>query len=378
MAFERTIFWDSFGLQSLHAGVGRHAFDLFQAMTRAGIAPLVLPSHPKIHEAWWPALAGIKPSRAGWMRLKPLSLWRSSRQLAQLARQPIRGVIHGLSNYNLPHVARRTRSRFRRILTVHDLIPLLMPEQVSTSLQAYLRWQMPRAVAEADAVICVSRWTQQSLEEYFPAARGKSVMIPNGIVALDAQHLGVQRLVPDQERRIRLLTVSRDESYKRLDLIRPILDLLPPTFTWDLVTDPRGKQRLDSLDRRLRIQSGISTEELENLYRAAHLYIHPSLLEGYCLPAAQAVQWRLPVIYVGGSGIDETVGLAGESLTTTASPGTWADTVLECAHHLGEWQNRCKVQERSFLTWDEVAARTLKLYGIFEEKPREAVGEQNS
>lgn len=377
MTVDRTIFWDGFGLQSLHSGVGRHAFDLLLALQRQGLCPSIIPSHPQIHDSWQPFLAPVKASRISWMRLKPLSLWQSGRQLEHLLQQrhPSRSIIHGLSNYNLPSLSKRARKQVKCILTVHDLIPLLMPEQVSTSLQAYLRWQMPRALEQADAIICVSRWTQQTLEDYFPSARGKSFVIPNGVAALKGPLEGAK---PKPGGQIRLLTVSRYEGYKRLDMITPILERLPAEFHWDLLSDAGGRTRFEGQSQRLRVHVGLSNSELDGLYRNADIYVHPSLLEGFCLPAAQAVQWRVPLVYNGGSGIDETVGLAGEALPATASPEAWADKLISLATRLDEWRKRCEVQGKTFLSWDEVAARTLKVYGIFEENSLEAVSEQNS
>ncbi len=374
MSGEQRIYWDSFGLQSLYAGVGRHAFELHASMVSQGPSPQIIPSHPHIHAVWHPYFAPLAQTKVSWMRLKPLSLWLCAQQLGKLAARNSNSILlHGLSNYNIPTARSSRLKHVKRVLTVHDLIPLLMPDQVSRSLQVFLRWQMPKAIDAADAIICVSRWTQESLEEFFPAARGKTFMIPNGLKpgpAVDTQS-------PNQAE-AKLLTVARDESYKRLDLIHSVLELLPANITWDLLTDQAGETRLGRLDRRLKVHTNLSASALENLHRESLALVHPSLLEGYCLPAAQSIQMGKPVIYTSGSGIDETVGLAGIGLPATAGAKAWADQINLALRNRSDWLQRCQTQLASIPSWDEVAARTLKVYAILDENLVEAVREQNS
>lgn len=354
----KCIYWDSFGLQSLHSGVGHHAFQLHRALERLKCSPLILPSQARLDPIFESYLAAQTPTdRLQISHLKPLALWRSSRLLHTL--KP--GIVHGLSNYNLPSLPRR--GRWASVLTVHDLIPWFAPQMVSTSLRVFLAWQMPRSLQGADAIICVSRWTLESLEERFPFVRGRTHLIPNGqLPYLPSALRG--------EPGYRLLTVSRNEGYKRLPWIAEILKHLASDFTWDIVTDASGRRILETgfpeLRDRWRIHVGLPDDELDQLFAKSQIYIHPSLWEGYCLPAAQAIHRGKPVIYTRGSGIDETVGAAGQGLEADADAQAWSQAIVQTATQAHIWQEKCESFSRQQPSWDDVAARTLAIYDMLE------------
>ena len=366
----QTLIWDGFGLQSRYAGVGRHAFELSQALARKGLLPRILPSHPQIDQAFNQQWA-LEPStwQPDWMRLKPFCLWRASRQLQQLPASQS-GVIHGLSNFNLP--ATGAAKPWKKVLTVHDMIPFLEPRVVSRSLSAFLRWQMPRALQRADLIICVSAWTEQHLITLYPEVRGRTRLVPNGLAPLPASlETGRGKLDGAGSR---LLTISRDEPYKRLAWIGTLLEQLPPAFSWDVVSDASGAAKLmqdfGSLvqRQRLRIHQQISDVRMQELFFACDVYVHPSLWEGYCLPAAQAIQSLKPVVYCAGSGTDETVGAAGQGLSREAQIPQWKAVIeaMTAAGAADEWAERCRTRCLSFATWDEVAARTMEVYDIID------------
>jgi glycosyltransferase involved in cell wall biosynthesis len=359
----KALIWDSIGLQSLHSGVGHHAYSLNEALGRRGIVPQVLPSHPCIDSVWRTQLASSVPSvQQKWQRLKPYALWTAGRQLRSWLSSRSGGracVVHGLSNYNIPRYYRS--DGIRTVLTVHDLIPLLEPRAVSSYLAAFLRWQMPRALERADAIITVSAWTRSTLEELFPQARGKIVTIPNGC----------QRSFPPvlaNPLPQRLLTIARGEAYKQLELIPRILEQLPPQFHWDLVTDAHGIDRLHrsagSLQHRLRILKGLSQIELDRVEEEAGIYVHPSRWEGYCLPAASALARGRPVVYVKGSGIDEVVDSGGFGLEREAGPELWVRAIEELSAQYELWSSRARAHAQHFLSWEEVANQTLAVYDI--------------
>jgi glycosyltransferase involved in cell wall biosynthesis len=266
-------------------------------------------------------------------------------------------VIHGLSNYNVPGLK---SSQIRTVLTVHDLIPILQKDQVSAALGLYLRYQLPRAVEAADAIICVSRWTEATLHEHYPASRQKTVMIPNGW-----PH---PREKKTANRDSNLLTISRHESYKRLDLIPMILQKLPSHIRWTVVTDDAGLESFQpSADPRLILKTRISEHEMQDLHAAADLYVHPSRLEGFCLPAAASISHGVPVMFTRGSGIDEVVGEAGMGLLPGDDARKWAAAIQELLAD-SDKTRLCRTRNATAMGWDDVAARTRVLYDKLGER----------
>jgi glycosyltransferase involved in cell wall biosynthesis len=343
------ILWDGYGLGNPYSGIGRHAELLRSELRHFGLEPLTLKSGTSL-------LA----------RFKPFALMSSQIALSQRLKNAARSrvVVHGLSNYNLPKVKLESRNLVRSVLTVHDLIPEILPNQVSQFLSFFLKYQMPRSLARTDAIICVSAWTRSLVEERYPFTRGKTHVIPNGVPESfsDAWYRG---WAPTP----RFLTVARGESYKRLDLIPTILALSPPEWTWDVVTDSRGVKLLSESSGhlrqgRLRIHQALSEEQLQALFSLAWAYVHPSLLEGYCLPAAQAIATGRPVLYTKSSGIDEVVELAGLGLDPSANALAWVEALGELVANDVYYRALAREQNERAPKWRDVATRTLEVYGI--------------
>jgi glycosyltransferase involved in cell wall biosynthesis len=351
------ILWDGFGLQSLYSGVGRHAWELLTALERTACSPRIIPSIPALDSNFAPYTL---PQHLAWpqSRLKPWALFWTEQWLKKYLReQDAACVVHGLSNYNIPGLK---SPRMRTVLTVHDLIPILQKNEVSAALGLYLRYQLPRAIARADAIICVSQWTENTVHEHYPLSRGRTLVIPNGW-----PH---PREKGTKNQDSSLLTISRQESYKRLDLIPRILQKLPQRMRWTVVTDERGLALLQAAaDPRLILRTRISEHEMHDLHAAADLYVHPSRLEGFCLPAAASISHGVPVLFTRGSGIDEVVGEAGMGLLPGDGPRQWAEAIEELLAHPDK-AGLCRDRNAMALSWDDVAARTRALYDKLGER----------
>ncbi|MBI3075370.1 MAG: glycosyltransferase, partial [Deltaproteobacteria bacterium] len=70
-------------------------------------------------------------------------------------------VFHGLDHVGLPIATGKARG----VLTVHDLIPLRLPELVTPRFRTVARLFFRRAVRRADAIIAVSERTRADLVE---------------------------------------------------------------------------------------------------------------------------------------------------------------------------------------------------------------------
>jgi len=289
-------------------------------------------------------------------------------EVAAEASRPL--VLHGLSNINLAPREKGRGENLRRVLTVHDVIPLLAPEAVSKAYALQFRWLLPQAVAAADKIICVSGWTERTLCERVPGARGKTVVVRNGADA-GAQP---EESAGSSEREL-LLSVGRDERYKRLDvyiaMVRQLATSRPGRFRAVLVTDQKGKARFDDQAKdlveagHLELRSGLSEEALTMLYRSASVYVQPSLFEGFCLPAAFAARAGTPVVYVAGTALDETIGPSlGTPLAAEAAPGVWAEAV-EAASAQGktaEFRENTSAARAAIPTWDRTAQGVAAVY----------------
>ena len=282
-----------------------------------------------------------------------------------------RFVFHGLANTNGPAWGDRPRN-LRVVLTVHDPIPLLPIANVGRLKRAYYRFGWRRVLPRADAVVCISRWTADEVRRRLPQVRDRIIVAPNGRPS-DSDQL--RRRVPVCDRppteAASLLCISRSEAYKRLDFLVELA--LASEFRLDIVTDPVGVDRLRSLaDRRgvadrVRLHTGLSDSELRTLWERTDVYVQPSLLEGYCLPVAEALASRRPVVYTGGSGVDE---VAGRTVACRLVPGDNAEAWVEAVRRMhveagrDDWDARVAEHLSSLSTWDEHADGVVRAYGL--------------
>jgi glycosyltransferase involved in cell wall biosynthesis len=101
--------------------------------------------------------------------------------LPALLRREHFDVFHALSNFNLP-LQRVVGTRL--VLTVHDLIPLRAPDNVSAAFRWQFRLWLSRSVVVADRVLAVSAHTRDQLRARFPGV--EATVVPNGVDHVDA------------------------------------------------------------------------------------------------------------------------------------------------------------------------------------------------
>ncbi len=362
------VYWDGYGIWNIHSGISVHARKLWLALSELNLHPkIVVPEQfldrltdceTMAIKPFWPQ--SISLSKLVWPKMVEARI--SSHQRG--SKDTI--IVHGLSNINL---SQSRHPRVKKVLTVHDLIPLLVPESVSKPYYLQFKFILPRLLNIVDRVICVSQWTKNTLEQFFPQHAGKYLVIPNGFPC--KAQMPSQPLPDEPNRGIDLLSVSRWEEYKNLAFLLNILRRSSSQLRLTIVTDSNGVTRLKELaadlieQKAVKLQMNLSDAELSELYRHSDLYVHTSRYEGFCLPAAEALNHGLPVVYQSGSGIDETIGSrVGIGLSEQATTEDWVDAVEKASF----WKNSRQFKENleshldSVATWKHSAYALLQCY----------------
>jgi len=349
------IYWDSYGIVRGPSGIFVHARELQKALSRNGIEVKILDSG----DGRGTFFRSVFESKL----IAPEVCFREFSRIHDGGA----AIYHGLSNFNLPLWHRGARQRgVKFVLTVHDLIPLLAPpEGVSFSSRVQSSLLMPRAINMADAIVAVSGWTAQTILDRYPEAEERITVIPNGFPPLRIKSDPAAMARPAVTR---ILTVGRSENYKRHDLFFAVLEAARGTLHGTIVTPrlPRALTgRAEELSRKgyLSVVVSPSPSVLDQIYASHDVYVQTSLLEGFCLPAAEAQSSGIPVVYTVGSGIDEVVCPdSGRGVSASATVTQWVTAILEVATaapgtsaSLGKW-----VSQRP--TWNDSAITLKKLY----------------
>lgn len=186
-----------------------------------------------------------------------------------------------------------------RVVTVHDLAFLHLPEAFDPSFRRYARLAHRRAARRAAAVVAVSEATAQDLRTRWSVPRERIVVAPHGP--------GRQPEAPRAQTPRHFLYVGDDEPRKNLGLLlaayrRYRADALTPlplvlAGAAAPVPDP-GVEHLDRPD----------AERLAGLYAEAAALVHPSRHEGFGLTPLEAMSAGVPVLAVRSAGVEEVCG----------------------------------------------------------------------
>lgn len=347
-----------------------HGRCLERALRSLGLSPVIL--GPKGLKAELPEASVVEMARrmpkaleqAKW--LWPTLIGRLASRLHKGQEGPY--ILHGLSNFNIPLA--HLPGKCRKVLTVHDLIPIIAPSQVSWALAKQMAVLMPRALEAADRVVCVSNWTYQSIAERYPRVVGKCMVVPNGVDVLNLEQESRVAARAQLDGPIRLLYVARYEPYKQHTVLLNLLRKTGGRYQLTLITDAKGvafcaKNAADLIKcGLLAVDSGVSADELRIKYREAQIYVQPSLYEGYCLPAAEALGSGLPVVYTPGTAVGELVGDDLGIGVSSASAAAWDEGLQKALamYSQKDFSNRLKDSWRRLPTWEKAAKALKTLY----------------
>ena len=289
--------------------------------------------------------------------------------LPRLAARAGVDLVHSLASTAPLH------GRFRRVVTIHDLIYARFPEAHAGIRDRGMRVLVPGGARRADRVIADSQSTRADLIELIGLPGERIDVVPLGRGAVCRA-----RPVPERELRERLglgrrdvvLSLSAKRPHKNLRALldalaeldageRPVLVL--PGYPTAHETELRERARALGIEHDVRFPAWVSAEELEGLWRLARAFVYPSLYEGFGLPVLEAMTRGVPVACSDASSLPEVAGEAAllfdphrPAQIAAALRRLLADAVLR--ERLGELG---RVRAGRF-TWERSARLTLESY----------------
>ncbi|MGA7934007.1 MAG: glycosyltransferase family 1 protein [Kovacikia sp.] len=276
-----------------------------------------------------------------------------------------------------------------RILTVHDLIPILFPQFVIPKVYQRCVQTLNSMDRERDWIICNSQHTKQDFCEYTGMDPDRVFVTPLAVASFfhpvtDAALIAAtfQRYrLPD---RPYLLSLATLEPRKNLNfLIRcfsqiiatdPTLDLnlvLVGASGWKNTEIFQAASQNPQLRSRIIFTGYLPDHDLSALYSGATAFVYPSLYEGFGLPPLEAMQCGTPVITSHSSSLPEVVGDAGILIDPTQTDDL-CQAMLKVIHdpQLHSELSQRAIQRASQFSWASCAQQTAAVYQIAAANPR--------
>jgi glycosyltransferase involved in cell wall biosynthesis len=210
--------------------------------------------------------------------------------------------------------------RFRRVVTVHDLIYARFPEAHSGIRDLGMRLLVPLAVRRSHRVIVDSQSTAGDLVELLHTARERIDVVPLGLGSVRRAAPAPDRVVRERlqlgERRV-ALSLSAKRPHQNLSALidalalidverRPLLVL--PGYPTAHEGELRERAVAAGVAADVRFAGWLPAELIEGLWSIADAFVYPSRYEGFGLPVLEAMARGVPVACSNASSLPEVAG----------------------------------------------------------------------
>jgi len=305
------------GKRAFHnaTGLGNYSRDVIRVLAEHAPEHQYLAYNPRPGGIRFEVPGGRLEERGprGLARLAP-ALWRSAGMARALVADRI-DLYHGLSG-ELPVGLERTR--IASVVTVHDLIFERFPGLYRPVDRSIYRWKVRSAAERARLVVAISEQTGRDLHELYGVSRDRIRVVYQGCRAVFHRPVPPGQL-EEAARRHGLapgfvLQVGTIEERKNLLLtVRALAGLPGATLVAVGRATPYAERvqelvEASGLEGRVRILSGVTTEELAALYRLAAVAVYPSVFEGFGIPIVEALASGTPVVTTRGGVFPEAAG----------------------------------------------------------------------
>jgi len=222
--------------------------------------------------------------------------------------RPRRGqdIVH--NTFYLPH-GLASYPGAKRIVTIHDMIPEMMPE---TRRRLDFLTLKKHYVQRADHIICVSEATKENLLEIYPDVKAPVSVVHHGVHPRFTPDAAPLNNLPANY----LLFVGNRGGYKDAQVLYRAFASIAQEFPdLDLVlvgggplsTKERELLHALSIGQRTR-QVNLTDADMVGAYAHAQAFVFPSRFEGFGIPALEAMACGTPTILASATSLPEVGG----------------------------------------------------------------------
>lgn len=307
-------------------------------------------------------------------------LWHQ-RALPQLARGLQLDVLH------IPSYRRMLWSGpCPLVATIHDLAPFRVSKKYSWARMFYGRVVARLLAQRQNAIIAISQNTAKDVLEFFDVPPGRVHVIHNGLehnrffpgsreqaqAKIAGKHnlqspffLYVARLEHPAKNHVRLISAFNEFKSKT-------------NSNWQLVfggSDWHGVEAIHAaatqspFESDIRMLGFVANDDLPDLYRAADVFVYPSLYEGFGMPPIEAMACGCPVICSTRGSLGEIVEQAA-AIVDPEDVHSMANQLRLLANDapLRERLRAAGLQQADKFDWNRTATQTLSIYSGVSQK----------
>lgn len=358
-------------------GTGRYAINLTRAMLAEAAArrpdlEFVVFTGPRTSRAVMEEFRGACEER--FLGAKS-SVVRSLTLVPAALRRLRVDVFHGMDHVGIPLVGRTGKY----VVTVHDVIPLVLPETFTLRHRLVVRTALARIRRAADLAIVPSRVVKDDVVRLLGLPADRVMVTPEGCEArfrpasagaVDAAAaryrlppryvLAVGTLEPRKNLSALLHAFAR---LRRRGDVDPELHLVLAGARGWLDAPIFRTVRSLGLERVVRFPGFIDDDDLPAVYSGAAVFVFPSLYEGFGLPLLEAMACGVPVVTSNVASMPEVAG--GAALLVDPRDVDGLAAAIARGLRDEPLRNRLRgagiARARQF-SWETAARRTLDAY----------------
>ncbi len=267
------------------------------------------------------------------------------------------------------------------VVTIHDLILLEEPYSSRTTTRnklvhkiKYLAYKkvLKHAITKSKHIIAISQYTKDSILKHFPnIASEKITVIYQGVTKLNTLEEKTSEIkVPDNY----LLYIGNAYPHKNLEtLIKSFVDISKINPELHLVLAGKNDIFYERLNNFIKKQNTVMDKikiipnptdaEIAGLYKKAEIYVFPSRIEGFGLPALEAMQFKVPVASSNTGALPEILQDAAIFFSPTNKEDitTKINELLNNTNLQNSLINKGNIRIKMF-SWSKTAEQTNRIY----------------
>jgi glycosyltransferase involved in cell wall biosynthesis len=214
--------------------------------------------------------------------------------------------------------------------------------------------------ARAARVVCVTRTEAHEVQRRFPGTQGRTVVIPNGIDVV-----AIRAAVPAAAGGTIVLSAGRLERYKSVDRAIRAVAHLPADVSLYIAGDGPARPHLAAVAAAARVEGRVNflgrldVKTLYRWYRAASVYVTMSQRECFGITLLEAAAAGAGLVAADTRVHRDVLRTVGAEEASLVPADAGAESVAAAIAR----QSALQHVPRQPATWDDVAEKTLEVYG---------------